>query len=79
MTHPAALVAKVPNTITPTNAAGGFPWEAKKTAQRAGIIKISLPAGLSHLKSLTMASNVDSDGRSDSVSILILDWRFLIF
>jgi hypothetical protein len=77
MTHPAALVAKVPNTITPTNGPGGLPSAAKNTAHRAGIIKISLPAGLSHLNSLTTVSNVDSRWRSDSLSISILDLIFL--
>jgi hypothetical protein len=76
MMHPAALVAKVPNTITPTNGPGGLPSAAKNTAHRAGIIKISLPAGLSHLKSLTTVSNVDSRWRSGSFSISLL---YLIF
>jgi hypothetical protein len=47
MTQPAPLVARVPKIITPINGKGGVPLAAKKIAHKAGIIKISLPAGLS--------------------------------
>jgi hypothetical protein len=61
MTHPVALVAKVPNTITPTNDSGGLPSAAKKTAQRAGIIKMSFPAGLSHMQRQSLKLWLDKE------------------
>jgi hypothetical protein len=60
MTHPAALVARLPKTIAATNGSGGLPWEAKIRAQSAGIIKINRPAGLSQRKSCKIVNQVGS-------------------
>lgn len=56
-TQPAALVAKLPRTMTVTRGAGGVPLPARNTAQRAGIIRMSRPAGLSHLSRRIMVSS----------------------
>jgi hypothetical protein len=68
MTHPAALVAKVPNTITPTNGPGGLPSAAKNTAQRAGIIKMSFPAGLSHMQRQSLRLWLDKETANGNIA-----------
>jgi hypothetical protein len=59
-THPAPLVARVPKIITPTRGKGGKLTEAKKIAQRAGIIKINRPAGLSQRNRRIIVNQVGS-------------------
>ena len=70
-TQPAALVARVPKTIMTTKGKGGFPEAAKNTAQRAGIIKINRPSGLSHRKSRIIVSHTGSGLRSSGLSMEI--------
>ena len=60
-THPAALVAKVPKTMTPTSSKGGVALAAKNTAHRAGIIKIKRPSGLSQRNSRIIFNQVGSE------------------
>jgi hypothetical protein len=73
--QPAALVAKVPNTITPTKGIGGVPALAKNTAHKAGIIKMRRPEGLSHLNSCIIDSSVDSASGLDWLNMTNLDFR----
>ncbi|GCL39852.1 hypothetical protein SR1949_49830 [Sphaerospermopsis reniformis] len=68
-TQPAALVARVPNIITPTRGKGGLPAAAKNTAHSAGIIKINLPSGLCHRNSRIITSHNGSWLLSGVVSI----------
>ncbi len=68
-TQPAALLARVHTIPTPITVMGGLPCAAKNIAHNAGIIKISLPSGLCHRKSLTIVNQTGSELCSGVVSI----------
>jgi hypothetical protein len=78
MTHPAALVARLPKIIIPIKIKGGFPPAAKNKAHKAGMIKINLPDGLSHRNSLTILPQIDSLLISDLLIILPIDYFLLL-